>query len=673
MSNAKEFLVIDIETTGFNWRTKKIHGIGFAFEEDDTKYVGAQEGHDTIARFRSFMGHNLRFDLRFLIQNGYKIDLKTIKIWDTKIICQLINENRPLGLKPLSIEYLGAFALENKTELDRAMDKERCKDLGEFCRRDLEEWNGQYSELIGDYGQEDCNNTLKIGYVAIQKLKERHEQIKKVLPGHKTPLDYLLDESLPLEPVLLDMDLKGVRINVKTMKAYKAKLLSENTEYMAIMRELCKDGIQGIEDRLYKKEVDKRVKQSAKDRIQKQSTKYKTIFNWQSPAHMGQLFYKYFDVPDQIIRKTNKGAPSTSEPALVELGKRLSSQHPLKDILSTYGKYKKNLKNITTYIGDSKGLSGCLEGDRVFPEYMQTGADKESDKGGTVTGRLSAKNPPIQTLPRDGLVRQFYIPDDDDHVFLYLDYSQVELRIAAHLSQDKKLLEGYRNNVDLHQLTANRIGQPRQVGKKTNFSMIFNATPYRLAEDLSKLGEREYSFEECKEFIQEFFGEYYEYKAYLDRQKDFMIRFLGVISEAGRIRKLPDLTYGERISYRPYQTYKGPVSDLLYKGETSITKQQAFVRARKKYNRALNQGYNFPIQSLGASIAKRAMVELWKKDFNIVTQMHDSIVLQVLKVDAHRLMKEAQYIMENVYTLSIPLVAEPKLLLSLDENDTWEG
>lgn len=673
MSKDNEFLVIDLETTGFNWRSKKIHGIGFAFEEDDTKYVGAQQGHDTIARFRTFMGHNLRFDLRFLIQNGYKIDLKTIKIWDTKIICQLIDENRPLGLKPLSVSYLGAFALENKNELDSAMDKERIKDLGDFCRKDLEEWNGQYRALISEYCQEDCNNTFKLGYVALQKLKERHAQVQKSFPGHKTPLDYLLDEALPLEPVLLDMDLKGVRINIPVMEKYKAQLLGENKDYMASMRELCKDGINGIEESLYQKERNKRKTDKAKNNIQRQSSKQKTIFNWQSPTHIGQLFFKYFDVPEQLIRRTKTKSPSTSEPALVELGKRLDEDHPLKEILVLYGKYKKNLKNISTYIGESKGLSSCLEGDRAYPEYMQTGADKESDKGGTVTGRLSAKNPPIQTLPRKGLVRQFYVPDGPEYVFLYLDYSQLELRLAAHLSQDKKLLAGYRQDIDLHQLTADRLGQPRQVGKKTNFSMIFNASPYRLVEDLNKLGERQYDFEECKLFIRDFFEEYHEYKAYLESQKDFMIRFLGVISEAGRIRKLPNLSYGERITYRPHRRYKGPVSDLLYKGEQSITPNEAFIRARKKYNHALNQGYNFPIQSLGASITKRAMVELWKKDFNVVTQIHDSVVLQVLKTDAHRLLKEAQFIMENVYKISVPLVAEPKLLNSFDEDDRWEG
>jgi len=308
----------------------------------------------------------------------------------------------------------------------------------------------------------------------------------------------------------------------------------------------------------------------------------------------------------------------------------LQETDPLHKVLTTYKTYKKNQKLITTYTGEDKGLLSQLEGGRVYAEYLQAGRGREGSSGGTVTGRLSSRNPNMQNLPRGSEIKSFFVPDTDDDVFVYFDYSQLELRLAAHLSRDPLLIKAYNDNLDLHELTAQAIGADRQVGKTTNFAMIYDASAYRLASILNK------SVDESQEIINNFYSLYKGYKKYLQKQMQFMIVNGLVISEAGRIRRLPEV--------------------------------QTLPTHSKEWKHAVKQGYNFPIQSLGASITKRAMIELHKRGFNIVTQVHDSVVIQLPKTDLHKV-EEIQMVAETIYPLTVPLKVEIKLLTSLLESD----
>jgi hypothetical protein len=100
-----------------------------------------------------------------------------------------------------------------------------------------------------------------------------------------------------------------------------------------------------------------------------------------------------------------------------------------------------------------------------------------------------------------------------------------------------------------------------------------------------------------------------------------------------------------------------------------LSPQEAFIRAKKKYNHATKQAYNFPIQSLGASITKRAMIELTRQGYELVTQVHDSIVIQLPNKNSIDCLADIRHTMERTYQLSVPLIAEGKLIKSLDESD----
>jgi len=142
--------------------------------------------------------------------------------------------------------------------------------------------------------------------------------------------------------------------------------------------------------------------------------------------------------------------------------------------------------------------------------------------------------------------------------------------------------------------------------------------------------------DECQHIINGFYNLYGGYKKYLQKQLRFMVTNGLVVAETGRIRRLPD------VKNLPANT--------------------------KEWRHAVKQGYNFPIQSLGASITKRAMIELHRRGFTVVTQVHDSVVIQLPKGEAEKL-QEIKHIAETIYPLTVPLKVDIKLLTSLLESD----
>lgn len=625
-------MALDIETTGLNPRTDRIHGVGVAKRiANGTIQKAYLDANDQGLRQyladsnNHIVGHNLRFDLKFLINAGFTINCT---IWDTKLLAQLIDENQPLGLKDLAAKFLGENSLAGKRELDRATSQINGRSVADLCAYDLADEDETYYKIISKYCEEDCENTLKLWEILCEEAKEIDSAMRARGFQH-TPLTYYVDETMPLERVLLGMELHGIRINKDALLKYRDQLLSENKQHMAQMSLLAAKEIHLIEEDLYEKVIATKKSEKGKANVVKRSEKYKTKFNWQSSEHLGELIFSRLGVSTKAVEKTQTGKPSTSESALDSIHKNLAEDHLLARILTSYKAWKKNIKLITTYTGEDKGLVSQIEGDRVYAEYLQAGRGKEGTTGGTVTGRLSSRNPNMQNLPRGSEIKRFFIPDPG-HVFIYFDYSQLELRLAAHLSQDPLLMKGYNEGVDLHQMTADAIGMDRQVGKATNFAMIYDASAYRLSSMINQ------SVDNCQMIINEFFKLYKGYKRYLNQQRRFIEVNGLVVSETGRTRRLPD------IHDQPSNT--------------------------REWRHALKQGYNFPIQSLGASITKRAMIELAKRGVTILTQVHDSVVIS-LPEDKLDKVEEIKHVAENIYPISVPLKADIKLLTSLSESD----
>jgi DNA polymerase I-like protein with 3'-5' exonuclease and polymerase domains len=310
---------------------------------------------------------------------------------------------------------------------------------------------------------------------------------------------------------------------------------------------------------------------------------------------------------------------------------------------------------------------------RVFPEYSPF----------PVTGRLSLSNPGLQQLPRQGGLRRLFVPPPG-HVFLHADASQIELRIAAHLSRDPALVEAYQEGRDVHKQTAAAMfgvsldkvtPEQRQAAKSANFLLIYDGGPQRLSQQIKEQTGLSFSVDECRQFRAAFFDRYRTYRAYLDQQKANMKRYLAVISEAGRVRRLPDLIYGQYLTWEydpetnkqvPY--FKGPAA-LVDKLKAELFKYRDRCKtyhevASLKFSHALKQGYNFPVQSLGATITKHAIMRLQRAGFNVICTVHDSV--DVVERDDSRLAKFTA-ILNNAYKLRIPLVWDSKVMRSMDE------
>lgn len=623
---------LDIETTGLNPRTDKIHGVGVATSPETVDYYDLRSPDDAgyITQLltdpeQHIVGHNLRFDLKFLMVAGFEIKAQ---IWDTKILAQLINENRELGLKPLTAALFGSEQLSNKSELDSRLGKLKMRSVGDLCAADLTDPTKPHHDLIARYCKEDCVNTLRLWLSLVESLKTLDQRMREY-GFNQTVKDYFVDEAMPLEMVLIKMELSGIGVNESGLRAYRAQLHREITRDLTRLSELCRPEILAIEDGLYEKARAQKKSEKGRNAVQRSYGKHGTIFNWQSADHCRELFFERLSLPKEFLEKTRTGQLSINDASLEQLCKHIEPGTAAAEILEIYRRWKKTSKLFTTYTGETRGLLSKIVGGRIYAEYLQAGSSKENTRGGTVTGRLSSRNPNMQNLPRGSEIKRFFVPDPG-HVFIYFDYSQLELRLAAHLSQDRLLIKAYNEGLDLHQITADSLGEDRQLGKTVNFAMIYDASPYRLAQILER------SPEECKRIIHNFYSLYSGYSNYLRRERLRMCQEGVVVSVCGRVRRLPELRLSEAYS--------------------------------KEWNHALKQGYNFPIQSLGASITKRAMLELDKRGYKLVTQVHDSVVVQVEAADV-RHATYIQQIAEQIYPLSVPLKAETKLLTSLSESD----
>jgi DNA polymerase-1 len=625
-----QYVIVDLETTGLNPLTDSIHGVGVQWPDGRLEYHKGGPSSELQLWLKNpaahVVGHNLRFDIKFLRAAGFQVNAQT---WDTKLLAQLINENQQLGLKPLSEKYFGASSLEGKRELDRAVGSINGKSVADLCKADIESGFTRFYGIISEYCLEDCVNTKNLWEKLIADVKIV-DQKAKAFGLKKSPLDYYMEETMPLEKVLTDMELMGIRIDLNKLKSFRNQLLAETNVLLQQMFEIAKEHINGIEEDLYQEVIATKKSDKGKANVLRSSPKYGTVFNWQSADHIRALIFDKFKAPTVGVDKTDSGKISTSEASLESLAKNIKGSTPLAEFLRNYSVWKKNLKILTTYTGEDKGLASHVIRDRIHADYLQAGHGKESSQGGTVTGRLSSRNPNMQNLPRGSEIKRFFVPDAGQ-AFIYFDYSQLELRLAAHLSQDPLLIKAYREGLDLHQLTADAIGEDRQMGKTINFAMIYDASPWRLAEILGKVPD------ECYEIIDNFYGLYSGYKKYLEDQAHHMKVHAWVASECGRVRRLPELK--------------------LHQFGT------------KEFKHAIKQGYNFPIQSLGASITKRAMIELHRRGYKIVSQVHDSVVCQVPLEDCNRALTEIVTVAENIYSTSVPLKVDAKILTSLHESD----
>jgi DNA polymerase-1 len=386
------------------------------------------------------------------------------------------------------------------------------------------------------------------------------------------------DLETPLVPILAEMELAGIKVDTNLLNE-----LSE--EFSAKLIEL-------------EKEIYKRAGQE---------------FNINSPRQLGEILFDKLKLPHG--RKTKTGY-STDVKVLEKL-----SFHELPQAVLIH----RNLNKLqSTYVEKLAGLSHPKTG-RVHTSFNQTV---------TATGRLSSSNPNLQNIPirtEEGQrIRQAFVPEKG-HVFVSGDYSQIDLRVLAHYSQDKALLEAYRSGQDIHNQTAAEIffvspmlitSQMRRVAKTINFGIVYGMSSFGLA------GQLNLSRKEAQTFIDRYFKHYAGVQQFMEdiviqARKDRYVTTL-----LNRIRLLPDINSSNR--------------------------------TRREF--AERTAINTPIQGTAADIIKLAMIKVdhelhkTKLETKMLLQIHDELVFEVPEKEVDKTEKLVKNCMESVMKLDVPLV-----------------
>jgi DNA polymerase-1 len=615
------FVSFDIETTGLNPRKDTIVGASFCVGNGVGYYTPDWRGlAEAIARSNSqVICHNAVFDYSFIKQQG--IEFKQ-RIHDTMLLADCLDPDRESkGLKDLSVALISPNAI---TAANKMMDWLKSNNL---TKDDLYR---APKEILVPYAAEDAINTYELFKILCQKAG----QLKQYLNKHDqrlTPWDYYVQEQIALIPVVVDMQLRGVKLDLEKTAIKRQDLEKRQTELAQHLTEQNKEMVIKAEDILHQRRIDDRLKKNKSGKIKK--TPPRVLFNWDSNDHLKLLLLQLYKLP--VTKKTMKGNASVDSTFL----ETIKSQF---DWVQELLEYKELKKLTSTYL---EGLLERQEGGFIHANYHLAG---------TATGRFSSSNPNMQNLPKHGGIKSLFVPRPNCK-FIYADYSQLELRIAAHLSGDTNLIKAYTEGADLHQQTADIIHATRDQGKTINFAIIYNASGWRIAEIMGwmdGIGLCEDPSGKCNfkapcepcckkrqaakrgdEIIQKLFGKYKELKLFVDKQQEFMLKHKISLSQFGRMRRLPKL--GSEI--------------------------------RSEYNHALKAGFNLPIQSFGASLCKRSMVALYAQGHRIVNQIHDSICVEVPDSNVAQAMLQIKNTMEAACTLKVPLVVEPKILTSFEE------
>ncbi|MEM7484080.1 MAG: DNA polymerase I [Bacteroidota bacterium] len=446
------------------------------------------------------------------------------------------------------------------------------------------------TELIGKKGK----NQLSMRQVALDKQTEYASEdadITLQLAQHFRPeLSEAKTEALfesieiPLLRVLADMETEGINLN--------EDFLNELSTVLDV-------DIKNLEQKIYEAAGEE--------------------FNIASPKQLGEILFNKLKLVDKP-KKTKTGQYSTAEDVLSYLAK----DH---EIIQNVLDYRGLAKLKSTYV-DALPNEVQQHSGRVHTDYMQTVA---------ATGRLSSNNPNLQNIPirteRGRQVRKAFIPRDENYTLLAADYSQIELRIIAALSEEDTMIEAFKNGEDIHASTASRVfnvpidevtREQRSNAKTVNFGIIYGVSAFGLS------NQTDLTRSESKELIDTYYKTYPKLRNYMGEQVDFARDNGYVQTVLGRRRYLKD-----------------------------INGSNAVVRGAAERN-----AVNAPIQGSAADIIKIAMINIHKKlsegnyKTKMLLQVHDELVFDAYKPELEEVKTMIKTEMENAYSLSVPLDVE---------------
>ncbi|MDH1574944.1 DNA polymerase I [Pseudomonas sp. GD03746] len=575
----------DTETTSLDAQKAQLVGLSFAVEPHEAAYVPL--AHDYEGAPVQLDREAVLLALKPLLQDPAKEKVGQNAKYDINI---LANGSPAIQMQGVAYDTMLESYVLNSTATRHDMDSlaQKYLDHATIAFEDIAgkgakqlTFNQIHLDKAGPYAAEDADITLRLH----QALQTRLAQTPSVLP-------VLMDIEMPLVPVLAKIERQGALVDAALLQIQSGELGVKMAD---------------LERRAYELAGEE--------------------FNLGSPKQLGSILYDKLGMP--VLSKTAKGQPSTAEAVLDELAEQ---GYPLPEVLMQYRSLSK-LKS--TYTDKLPGQINPRTG-RIHTSYQQAVA---------ATGRLSSSDPNLQNIPirtaEGRRIRQAFIASPG-YKLLAADYSQIELRIMAHLAKDEGLLHAFRNNLDVHRATAAEVfgvaleavtTDQRRSAKAINFGLIYGMSAFGLAKQIGV--DRKQS----QDYIDRYFARYPGVLAYMERTR-------AQAAEQGFVETL----FGRRL-YLPDINAKNPA---LRKG-------------------AERTAINAPMQGTAADIIKRAMVNVdnWLSesglDARVILQVHDELVLEVREDLVEQVKDEIRGHMSKAAQLDVPLLVEVGIGSNWDE------
>jgi len=568
-----ELFAFDTETTSLDYMTAQLVGLSFSVEAGEAAYVPV--AHDYEDAPKQLSRELVLEKLRPLLEDPDRPKLGQNIKYDKNVLA-----NYDINLTGIAHDsMLQSYVLDSTASRH---------DMDSLALKYLQRTTTHYEDVAGKGSKQIPFNQVSIGDAAPYAAEDAditlqlHQNFWPELQKNKKLQHIYQTLEIPLLSVLSKVERNGVVVD--------ADMLAQQSHE--------------LESRLGE------LEQQAHDLA-------KQTFNIGSPKQIQKILYEDMQLP--ILAKTPKGQPSTAESVLEELAQDYDLPRLILD-------YRRLSKLKSTYTDKLPGQINPETG-RVHTSYHQAVA---------ATGRLSSSDPNLQNIPirtEEGRrIRQAFIAPENS-VLLAADYSQIELRIMAHLSQDKGLLEAFSQNEDVHRKTAAEVfaitvdevsNDQRRAAKAINFGLIYGMSPFGLAKQLG------ITRREAKEYVDLYFEHYPDVKNYME-----------ITREQAREQGYVETVFGRR----------------LYLPEINARNV-----ARRQY--AERTAINAPMQGTAADIIKRAMIDIQaclNKDYpdvKLIMQVHDELVFEIPEDKVETLKSEIRNIMSHAADLSVPLLVD---------------
>ena len=568
----KKLFAIDLETTSLNYIDAEIVGISIALTKKESFYIPV--AHENNQSYK-------QLPLNFILKN-FKDILESNEIkklghnlkYDRNVL-----QNYEITLNGISYDSMILSYVYDSTAIRHGLDNAAEKYLS-YKTIHYEDIAGKGAKQI-PFSKVDIETAAEYACEDALISLELHEFLWKKLSQDKKAIEIYRHIEIPLVPILSNIERRGVLIDSK-----KLNNLS--------------------------KQLDKDLK-----KIQKKCFKITSKeFNLNSPKQLQEVLYVDLKIPTSDVKKTPSGKPSTDEDTL----QYLSQMHELPQLILDY----RSLNKLKTGYTDKLPTQISKKTGRVHTSYQQAI---------TATGRLSSTEPNLQNIPikspQGRKIREAFITDPKKRI-LAADYSQIELRVMAHLCKDENLLKAFKDKIDIHSFTAAEIfninieeitEDDRRSAKAINFGLIYGMSSFGLAKQLK------IPIHDAKNYMNIYFERYPKIKSYMSE-----------IKNSARKNGYVETLYGRKL-YLPEINSKQP--------------------QRRKY--AERTAINAPVQGTAADIIKIAMIDInnWLKKNNsktkMIMQVHDELVFEIHEKDIKSEVENIVSIMKGCVELDLPL------------------